>query len=184
MRSCASFSPHTRGCSAPVWVCCRSSHRFPRIRGDVPQGVGTASQTTKFSPHTRGCSANPNPYPAACTVFPAYAGMFPRGSVQQVKPLSFPRIRGDVPQIQIRTRRRVQFSPHTRGCSARAPTCDWCIGVFPAYAGMFLNLKTQLRAVMGFPRIRGDVPVPPWRGWMPARFSPHTRGCSLRNLTR
>ena len=42
---------------------------------------------------------------------------------------------------------------------------------------MFLNLKTQLRAVMGFPRIRGDVPHELEIRGVKYKFSPHTRGC-------
>ena len=111
-------------------------------------------------------------------VFPAYAGMFPRGSVQQVKPLSFPRIRGDVPQIQIRTRRRVQFSPHTRGCSWWGLSARMWWRVFPAYAGMFLS-DVHAHAVPGrFPRIRGDVPFEFLDCDFFSGFSPHTRGCS------
>ena len=51
----------------------------------------------------------------------------------------FPRIRGDVPFIELDFSDFVVFSPHTRGCSGVAETCTVLFEVFPAYAGMFLR---------------------------------------------
>ena len=113
-------------------------------------------------------------------VFPAYAGMFPGGAVLEFERQGFPRIRGDVPFWSHWRMRTWTFSPHTRGCSVSS---GWKVptqAVFPAYAGMFrAGVFVGLDSV-GFPRIRGDVPI--WttkskRFW---RFSPHTRGCSGR----
>ena len=111
------FSPHTRGCSDartneaghrtvfPAYagmfrrvISSRSNkRRFPRIRGDVPQGVKGTKDTMKFSPHTRGCSAAQSTEPAWLRVFPAYAGMFRNGRIHHRGAKGFPRIRGDVP---------------------------------------------------------------------------------------
>ena len=133
----ALFSPHTRGCSGrglvsgavpcvfPAyagmfrlrWRRKRLVRCFPRIRGDVPSMAFHSQITVEFSPHTRGCSG--------CTlicfdgyeVFPAYAGMFPGGILENASSHGFPRIRGDVPGILSGVIIPPPFSPHTRGCS-------------------------------------------------------------------
>ena len=43
---------------------------------------------------------------------------------------------------------------------------------------MFPTAVRAKRGRASFPRIRGDVPSPPGSVTAPARFSPHTRGCS------
>ena len=193
-----SFSPHTRGCSAAKalenmgvqvfpayagmfragnaktdpWVC------FPRIRGDVPI-VGTGQVTVpSFSPHTRGCSPACRTVGRYHPVFPAYAGMFRRTGSPAVVPHGFPRIRGDVPHPTTWLNGGEWFSPHTRGCSGQNATADFPLGVFPAYAGMFLRSLSRGMTQRCFPRIRGDVPASAMAELRQIEFSPHTRGCS------
>ena len=91
----------------------------------------------------------------------------------------FPRIRGDVPRNRETTMGRVQFSPHTRGCSGCRLLAATEVAVFPAYAGMFLWLVVAKLPGGGFPRIRGDVPQVYVLQAKKPGFSPHTRGCSL-----
>ncbi len=192
------FSPHTRGCSlhcafpqlkpdvfpayagmfpARSWRLCWRS-RFPRIRGDVPNISGEFSIGHGFSPHTRGCSLNPRPRQSEMMVFPAYAGMFPWESSLNATPVSFPRIRGDVPTANNTATTVSEFSPHTRGCSGGTQPFRQHRGVFPAYTGMFRKRSSCLSNSSSFPRIRGDVPC--WCSRIPgvSWFSPHTRGCS------
>ena len=78
--------------------------------------------------------------------------------------VSFPRIRGDVPQAGRIKRVSVKFSPHTRGCFCRA------LGYRPT--------RTS------FPRIRGDVPRQSTACPTMGVFSPHTRGCSFARASR
>ena len=91
---------------------------------------------------------------------------------------SFPRIRGDVPNVRNTCGLIRGFSPHTRGCSIHAPEARTSAGVFPAYAGMFRLLPRPSSSLMSFPRIRGDVPCLFIRQYRSGSFSPHTRGCS------
>ena len=111
------FSPHTRGCSPFCWGkitfpfvfpayagMFRKPHSFPwlldgfpRIRGDVPSRWSERHRKETFSPHTRGCSGKPLMKFFELTVFPAYAGMFPRRGGGIPPMAGFPRIRGDVP---------------------------------------------------------------------------------------
>ena len=131
---------------------------FPRIRGDVPNFIFTRCQAPEFSPHTRGCSRT-----AACltefgTAFPAYAGMFLLRTTTTAVRARFPRIRGDVPPAVRAPTAVTTFSPHTRGCSLRGSDMIHVPSVFPAYAGMFRPPIAQPINLLGFPRIRGDVP--------------------------
>ena len=172
------FSPRTRGCSlaGTLW----GSHRqvfpayagmfrrrksrtgrprsFPRVRGDVPAWKKPNSTLRKFSPRTRGCSFDcvlgffPN------QVFPAYAGMFLAQNPIRIPGPSFPRVRGDVPDLP-------QIVPE--------PTM-----VFPAYAGMFRSAWIGCIRIGSFPRVRGDVPAPAHLPGQYLPFSPRTRGCS------
>ena len=192
------FSPHTRGCSAyrdpslpndrvfpayagmfPGLLRCGGKYPgFPRIRGDVPNRMGASSPAPSFSPHTRGCSALDKARLEANKVFPAYAGMF------RIKPsrarwcICFPRIRGDVPDVDPGGQGVGLFSPHTRGCSEFTSGGSWVRTVFPAYAGMFRISLSLSKKSSRFPRIRGDVPLFAFVLEILKRFSPHTRGCS------
>ena len=91
---------------------------FPRIRGDVPARSDGGANRCKFSPHTRGCSFSAFAYHGAAIVFPAYAGMFRGSDGCYGEFASFPRIRGDVPDVAEVKNAMTGFSPHTRGCSA------------------------------------------------------------------
>ena len=97
----------------------------------------------------------------------------------KIHPLSFPRIRGDVPSVQFFRAMTAAFSPHTRGCSENANLVYRTEGVFPAYAGMFRRCERQQSGTHSFPRIRGDVPRRRWTKLRRISFSPHTRGCSV-----
>ena len=90
----------------------------------------------------------------------------------------FPRIRGDVPGVAETCTALFEFSPHTRGCSARVKHMGDVDKVFPAYAGMFRCTAGAGFAPICFPRIRGDVPDPTILVSFERLFSPHTRGCS------
>ena len=71
--------------------------RFPRARGDVPEGESLWLSIIKFSPRTRGCSSGKTGMKTVPSVFPAHAGMFltPPPLLRWWK--GFPRARGDVP---------------------------------------------------------------------------------------
>ena len=92
--------------------------------------------------------------------------------------VGFPRIRGDVPHKIKQGASGGKFSPHTRGCSVHRHGEGPSFGVFPAYAGMFRSDSSFTRSMLGFPRIRGDVPHTAPIRWVLPEFSPHTRGCS------
>ena len=91
-------------------------------------------------------------------------------------------MRGDVPALAEPSIPRVRFSPHARGCSLHA--CRYFRGhhVFPACAGMFRAYPSPVTDTIGFPRMRGDVPVRNACSLIRRKFSPHARGCSFHSL--
>ena len=193
------FSPRARGCSsnttatashAHVFPACAGMFRnapygrqkgksFPRVRGDVPTRADGQIAITTFSPRARGCSCYPKIRSSSRNVFPACAGMFRGFTCTLISKSSFPRVRGDVPQINNNINCKKQFSPRARGCSG-VQRHHWASRrVFPACAGMFLRTMATFEKMNRFPRVRGDVPPSLSRPCRVFRFSPRARGCSL-----
>ena len=114
----------------------------------------------KFSPRARGCSALEHHENISGVVFPACAGMFLSSSLAFRTSLGFPRVRGDVPDVEQLIIYFVQFSPRARGCSSRSEVNKSGRPVFPACAGMFRIDFIAPIGNVGFPRVRGDVPTP------------------------
>ena len=79
---------------------------------------------------------------------------------------SFPRARGDVPTVSPTGMVTPKFSPRTRGCSPLPNISQGFLNVFPAHAGMFLDLGGEVGKKPSFPRARGDVPAGQKR-WRP-----------------
>ena len=71
------------------------------------------------------------------------------------------------------------FSPRARGCSCAGDDLQKAQAVFPACAGMFLPILTWFAPLVGFPRVRGDVPTCLAMACAVSRFSPRARGCSV-----
>ena len=90
----------------------------------------------------------------------------------------FPRVRGDVPHEGGCLIALKEFSPRARGCSANSICLSVFIRVFPACAGMFLKRGIKGNLTSGFPRVRGDVPMPTSMPGISITFSPRARGCS------
>ena len=88
-------------------------------------------------------------------------------------------MRGDVPDHHFSAPLIWPFSPHARGCSSRCTRFPPGSRVFPACAGMFLQEDDQMLLTMGFPRMRGDVPLIGPLLDLVVEFSPHARGCSV-----
>ena len=136
-RDRAALPPHTRGCTrhargvrrvaaaSPAHagmyrlavMAAAGSPRFPRTRGDVPNGSSRASLPAPLPPHTRGCTGARLGHAVAGPASPAHAGMYRRFTVKQSSPTGFPRTRGDVPIGMVRAARPPWLPPHTRGCT-------------------------------------------------------------------
>ena len=94
----------------------------------------------------------------------------------------FPRVRGDVPVTNTFNELAGPFSPRARGCSPKQKPLAGTLVVFPACAGMFLPVSWANWTAWGFPRVRGDVPLPQVQQLRLIVFSPRARGCSLAKL--
>ena len=148
------------------------------MRGDVPSSSRNGSNVCSFSPRARGCSALVVTNDVAEEVFPACAGMFPPTLQLSWHRACFPRVRGDVPQTRAPNATPNPFSPRARGCSGAGFASVPSRCVFPACAGMFLELAKWSRPRNCFPRVRGDVPIRNARRDIDTKFSPRARGCS------
>ena len=174
------FSPRARGCSSPTARDHRPANRFPRVRGDVPESLSVPPMIPSFSPRARGCSYRAQFFVQPPSVFPACAGMFLQSTAPGTSAGGFPRVRGDVPVVVHNNHAAPLFSPRARGCSGlRLRRRTWS-RVFPACAGMFRCWQVRNCSARGFPRVRGDVPPPPFFTFHFHLFSPRARGCSGR----
>ena len=73
------------------------------------------TKRSQFPPHTRGCTVF-GEYPGVVSVVsPAHAGMYRDGVRNQVGQLRFPRTRGDVPHIVLKTHAGPLVSPAHAG---------------------------------------------------------------------
>ena len=91
----------------------------------------------------------------------------------------FPRVRGDVPPGFWVLEHIVEFSPRARGCSCCKHLVNRDRRVFPACAGMFLEIWNPQGTAECFPRVRGDVPIPGHSVIITDTFYPRARGCSF-----
>ena len=69
---------------------------LPRICGGVSPGIQGVGALLRSSPHMRGCFLLQSAQLPGCSVFPAYAGVFPENISPLISPLSLPRICGGV----------------------------------------------------------------------------------------
>ena len=139
----SSFSPRMRGCSSLASTRVNTSPGFPRVCGDVPNVSFTGPLMVRFSPRMRGCSPISVAPCSSTVVFPAYAGMFRVHLLEGQPQPCFPRVCGDVPQLETYAYQVLPFSPRMRGCSDYIHHSSTGTGVFPAYAGMFPRMWSQ-----------------------------------------
>ena len=150
---------------------------LPRIRGGVSHCGRRQVNLMQSSPHTRGCFQDPCLTGTRCSVFPAYAGVFPRSCQVIIHPPRLPRIRGGVSIMHPSYNSSRASSPHTRGCFFSAHSIHTPAEVFPAYAGVFLAYCPGYFIDSGLPRIRGGVSGQNVSFSDIEKSSPHTRGC-------
>ena len=157
----------------------RPGSGFPRPRGDGPVKSYLPSSDAAVSPPTRGWTSGSRRRSDVRTGFPAHAGMDRSAGGCTTTPTRFPRPRGDGPHGRRRSPVRMPVSPPTRGWTpCRQRFLPHSRG-FPAHAGMDPGSTICATARTGFPRPRGDGPLPsdyfttlpvvspPTRGWTP-----------------
>ena len=92
----------------------------------------------------------------------------------------FPRIRGDGPALGIKIPMDLVFSPYSRGWSPVRHPRRGLASIFPVFAGMVRTYLSGHQVETYFPRIRGDGPDALGMAALQKRFSPYSRGWSLR----
>ena len=132
--------------------------RFPRTRGDVPLRQRPTRRGSTLPPHARGCTLRVPPPGAALRASPARAGMYPHDTAARMLLSSFPRTRGDVPNIGFFDAPMPSLPPHARGCTFMLQGFRQARSASPARAGMYLCAIPMWSRWSGFPRTRGDVP--------------------------
>ena len=119
--------------SAPAGYACP---RLPRARGDGPRCDGVTFGIRRASPRSRGWTPVGVPVRAAALGFPALAGMDPSRGRSSTTGGRLPRARGDGPDTDAITLRKLTASPRSRGWTPRDRGHRRHVPGFPALAGM------------------------------------------------
>ncbi|MDB6134173.1 MAG: hypothetical protein JWM59_2416 [Verrucomicrobiales bacterium] len=180
MGSPDSVFPAHAGMDRAGWITSPTCTSFPRPRGDGPHFQFIGHHLSGFSPPTRGWTDKTGGQGGVCGIFPAHAGMDRKPPSCRPSPVRFPRPRGDGPAPVLRGNVVSEFSPPTRGWTARPLREHGRRFVFPAHAGMDRPAENRAGGDVCFPRPRGDGPARFMRGETSAGFSPPTRGWTGR----
>ena len=151
---------------------------FPVFAGMVRSGQNTSISVSPFSPYSRGWSRCANLSRVCSAIFPVFAGMVLSMATGVERTSDFPRIRGDGPVHPQPLHIAPQFSPYSRGWSARAVVRIPSTCIFPVFAGMVRVVSVRVAPKQNFPRIRGDGPACIYYTDVTAIFSPYSRGWS------
>ncbi len=152
---------------------------FPRRRGDGPASRMSGCTVPRFPPQARGWTLFFESREKAVSVSPAGAGMDPSARRQQASKTSFPRRRGDGPQVASRFGVSKRFPPQARGWTFGEPPRRVRQLVSPAGAGMDPPIDIPGTARRSFPRRRGDGPPLMLKPPRSKRFPPQARGWTL-----
>ncbi len=93
-------------------------------------------------------------------------------------------MRGDRPSRQEGNSASGMFTPHARGSTPKASAELIPLGVYPACAGIDLELEQRVTRLEGLPRMRGDRPEPCLSGMHTTPFTPHARGSTRYDIKR
>ena len=152
------------------------SARFPRRRGDGPVEKGRKDGNEKFPPQARGWTVLGPDDADRIGVSPAGAGMDPPPRPRGGRRSSFPRRRGDGPEILDAADGSELFPPQARGWTLPCAGREKGRQVSPAGAGMDRCGGWPGGCLDCFPRRRGDGPSAGLARTLRARFPPQARG--------
>ena len=96
---------------------------------------------------------------------------------------SLPRMRGDRPSLTTTRQRDTRFTPHARGSTLEYSSLPETVVVYPACAGIDLNVLLRVCSDEGLPRMRGDRPQIKRELEALLEFTPHARGSTLDGVT-
>ena len=141
---------------------------------------GVPGYKSESSPHSRGCFRCTIGCADHVQVFPAFAGVFLSLKSNSLVTFGLPRIRGGVSTSYNINSLTVKSSPHSRGCFHQLQHQLADVEVFPAFAGVFLALRSPQVSSCCLPRIRGGVSTILELDKEVEMSSPHSRGCFRR----
>ena len=161
----------------------RERSSLPRLGGGVSCCCVPNMRTAKSSPPRRGCFSCPPPPPRAASVFPASAGVFPLASLNCPRPTGLPRLGGGVSIPLAELIKPAASSPPRRGCFLETSMNAVKTRVFPASAGVFLQVRSWPPRSKSLPRLGGGVSSSENCIAPTLLSSPPRRGCfPLKNL--
>ena len=149
---------------------------FPRTRGDGPRLADSIGASDLLPPHARGWTLEVVPKRGSFRASPARAGMDPPRSPAILRPVGFPRTRGDGPACIRRFRLHQRLPPHARGWTAGDLLQQGKRRASPARAGMDPSRSASSGCRCSFPRTRGDGPHIYYAHMADITFPPHARG--------
>ena len=130
------------------------------MRGDRPLAGDNSDVSIRFTPHARGSTIIED-LNLKCRV-------------------SLPRMRGDRPAIYCVLLEHFPFTPHARGSTLFLYRFYNIVQVYPACAGIDLEVQTLSHMYHSLPRMRGDRPSNKEKADDGRKFTPHARGSTFR----
>ncbi len=158
---------------------CRQLPGFPRPRGDRPCFMYAFHAFESLPPPTRGSTLKRPSWVLRLLASPAHAGIDLWYSAITNAGPSFPRPRGDRPDLtQDRTAAQM-LPPPTRGSTRGCGGAHLQPGASPAHAGIDPETGRYRRDFTGFPRPRGDRPIAAATDAARMMLPPPTRGSTF-----
>ena len=154
------------------------SKYIPRERGGLPPTDRALKEIKKYSPRTRGSSRDASLEARRKLIFPANAGVFPSALIWLLLQKHIPRERGGLPSFKPLSGNSIQYSPRTRGSSFRRLRLQFLDGIFPANAGVTLQIRPAKERYCNIPRERGGHPLFERLTFKVTGHSPRMRGSS------
>ena len=136
-------------------------------------------ETSKFTPHARGSTVLLNNGMSRQEVYPACAGIDRSSRTERPLSACLPRMRGDRPQSTVVSTSAATFTPHARGSTVSWGDVGAKVAVYPACAGIDLEIGFEIKIDPSLPRMRGDRPLSVCFPPTLTPFTPHARGSTF-----
>lgn len=146
------------------------------MRGDQPAGVPLYAIFPRFTPHARGSTYHDSWSMSRKIIYPACAGINPKGTKEDALAYNLPRMRGDQPASGTDRADMPAFTPHARGSTQFDMPPARRASIYPACAGITLRYSAPVTAQKDLPRMCGDQPAIENCCAFQRKFTPHTRG--------
>ena len=146
------------------------------MRGDQPAGVPLYAIFPRFTPHARGSTYHDSWSMSRKIIYPACAGINPKGTKEDALAYNLPRMRGDQPMQILGDGFVLKFTPRARGLTRQYDQLKFHYAIYPACAGINPHLGQIVLICLHLPRMRGDQPNGYATCNVEKEFTPHARG--------